>query len=48
MRKRAFRQSAGYSTSPDVDRGLEFSVQRMKVRWGVISVVHRDDDSEKT
>ena len=37
-----------YRAIVDLDRRLSGTVLRVEMRWGVVIVVHGDDDSEKT
>src|SRR6185295_14547113 len=45
--KRPLWHFAGHLASPDIDRDFEFTINGVKVRRAMVSVVHGDNDSEE-
>jgi hypothetical protein len=48
VRQSPLRKLPVYLSRLNFHRNLEFSVDRMKVRWAMVSIVHGDNNSEKS
>jgi len=48
VRQSSLRKLPVYLSRLNFHRNLEFAVDRMKVRWAMVSIVHGDNNSEKS